>query len=193
MKQSQSVPAAGPEILDLNLLPASQRPAEISPAMALIVAGILVAILAIAPLALRMSHEEDRANAVAEQADAAEQQLHGLQVELAARSGLQRELASTTAQLDALRSKQAQLQGGQRTLVDDLSQMFRPDHLPAGARLKTVAGTNTGLRVEGTAPGPLEALAYANLLAKDAGFASATLISFAPAGSGGQFVVEVTR
>ena len=193
MKRGQSAGTGAPEIVDLNLLPANQRPAQVSLAMAVVVVGLIVAIFAIAPLALRLGREKDRASAASQQANAAEQGLHGVQVDLAQHNALQNELAATRSKLDAFHTERAQFQGGGRSLVDDLTQLARPDRLPAGARLKTVAGTDTGLRVEGTAPGPLDAIAYADQLTKDAGFSGARLISFAPAGLGGQFVIEVTR
>jgi hypothetical protein len=66
--------------------------------------------------------------------------------------------------------------------------------LPAGALVTRITGAPKGLLVEGVAPGPLEAIAYASKLVEPGGFPSARLVSFAPGASGGgEFAIEVTR
>jgi hypothetical protein len=85
------------------------------------------------------------------------------------------------------------LQQGQRPLHEDLTMLSGWGFLPAGARITRIAGEPSGFRVEGTAAGPLDAIAYAQKLVTDGGFPAARLASFAPAAGGGAFVLEVAR
>ena len=66
--------------------------------------------------------------------------------------------------------------------------------LPPGVRVTAVSGADHALKVDGAAPGPLDAIAYAERLVTSGGFSSAHLASFAPgANGGGQFTIEVAR
>jgi hypothetical protein len=56
-----------------------------------------------------------------------------------------------------------------------------------------VSAAPSALRVDGVAGGPLDAIAYAEKLMEDGGFASARLASFAPGAGGGVFTIEVGR
>ena len=60
--------------------------------------------------------------------------------------------------------------------------------LPPGVRVTAITGADRSLKVDGVAPGPLDAIAYAETLVKSGGFPSAHMASFAPGTKdGGQF------
>ena len=90
------------------------------------------------------------------------------QVQIAAQRGLQAELDQAQAQLAAMRTEQAHLQGGARPLVDDLAQLWGWGYAPAGTFIMSVSGTDRGFRVEGTSPDALTAIAFADALARRA-------------------------
>ncbi len=185
---------SGGAVIDINLLPRAQRPPDV-PRIA--VAGAFAVVIAIAvliPLSYRASAARDDAAAVQRRANAAEQALGARRVDLTAHRALTMQLQDLQGQLDQLRGERQQLQGGQHPLADDLVALLAQTLPPPGASITKVTGTARGFRVEGTAAGPLDAIALADRLARDARFASAGLISFTPAGAGlGNFDIEVGR
>jgi len=180
-------------VIDMNLLPEGTRPVQFSPAAALIVIGIAVILAISAPLALRLADARARADAAGQQARDAERGLHGVQVDLAEHRALLAQLEDTQQRFESLRDERRRLQGGVRPLAEDLATVLRADLQPPGGTLATVSGEGSGLKVEGTAGDPLDAIAFADRLVRSGGFASATLLSFAPGGSSGKFVIQVTR
>ncbi len=180
-------------VIDINLLPARHRPQEISGAGVAIGAFVIVAMIALVPLAFRLSSARANADAEMDRARIAEQSLRDVQIDLAAHRGLEAELQDTQSQLDALESQREDMQGGTRPLADDLVIVFNPAFTPPGARVTGVSGTKTGLRIEGTAAGPLDAIAFAQRLSGDGAFASSQMVSYAPGAAGGQFAIEVER
>jgi hypothetical protein len=181
-------------IVDINLLPRDQRPADVPPLAIAIGAAIVLAIAVLVPLGIRAHDARGRADAAEQSVMATDSELHGLQVQIAQQRGLQIELDQAQAQLAALRAEQVHLQGGSRPLVDDLAQLWGWGYAPAGTTITMVSGTDTGFRVDGTAPDALAAIAFADTLAKRGGFAMARTASFAPGGAAaGQFGIEVVR
>jgi hypothetical protein len=188
-----SRPRAAGAIIDINLLPASRRPADVSPLAATVAVVFVVAILGIVPLSLRASDARRDAAAMHDRARAAEQQVDALQVDLATVRGLRLELADTQAKQKAIEEELADLRGGTRPLADDLSRIWNTAASHPSLQVKRAADAATGVSVTGNAPDPLAAIAYARALI-EAGFASASMTTFAPAGDGaGQFTIEVTR
>ena len=190
-----SSPAATrPHIVNLNLLPLQERPVE-APKWAVVAGALFVAaVIAMVPLGMQERHARAQADAVADQAADAEAGLHGLQVDIAKQRGMRQDLSAAEAEIGALVEQRARLQGGTRPLSDDLAWLWGPGLLPSAARISSIAGTDGGLRIEGSAASPLDAISYAQRLAKVAGFASARMATFAPgARGGGVFTVEVTR
>lgn len=181
-------------LVDLNLLPQSQRPVDITGRAAIAAFAIAVAIIGLAPLSLYTNDMKNEASVAVERADATEQQLTSLQVELGAIRGLRAELTAATQRRDAILSERQAMQGGTRPLGADLAALWTPALLPPGSRLKQITGAGQTLTVTGTAAGPLEAIAYAERLTIEGGFPSARLASFAPAtAGGGEFTLEVGR
>jgi hypothetical protein len=181
-------------LVDLNLLPQSQRPVDITGRAAIAAFGIAVAIIGLAPLSLYTNDIKSDASVAVERADSTDQQLKSLQIELGAIRALRTELTAATQRRDEILSERQAMQGGTRPLGADLAALSTPALLPPGSRLKQVTGAGQTLTVTGTAAGPLEAIAYAERLTTDGGFPSARLTSFAPAAAGGgEFTLEVGR
>lgn len=186
---------ATPRIIDINLLPDDRRPAEIAPVAVAVVALLVLCIVAMLPLAFRVHDARTSASAMEQQAEEAERGVKALQLNLARQRGLSGELEAAKAKLAVLREEREGFQGGARPIQEDITMLFGwGAFLPRGVRVTAVTGAERLLRVEGIAPGPLDAIAYADTLVKSGGFSSAHLASFAPGtGAGGQFTVEVAR
>ena len=183
-----------PAIIDLNLLPREQRPADLPPLAVALIAVVVTAMAVLAPLEFRAQAARASADSLERRAVEAEVSLRGLQVDLAQHRALTAQLEETNAKLAALTDERAHLQGGARPLADDLAEIWGWGYLPPGARITAVSGTDRGLRVDGLVSGPLEAIAFADTLATRGGFPSARLASFTPGGAtGGQFSIEVVR
>ncbi len=182
-------------IIDINLLPRDQRPLEVAPAAAAVVFALLLCVAALVPLAFRAHDARDAAATMQGQADDATNGVRSIQLNLTRQRALRNELESTKATLAHLELQQEQLQGGKRPLKDDLTMLFGYGaFLPPRVRVTAISGADGALKVDGVAPGPLEAIAYADTLVKSGGFASARLSSYAPAAKdAGQFTIEVAR
>lgn len=186
-------PATGAVIVDLNLLPVAARPPQVS-GLALAIAGVLaVMLLASVPLAFRMEAARVRADDMEQLARGAEIELTAVEAELAQQRALRVEIDTATSQTGALQAERAFLQGGSRPLHDDLFWLYGFGFLPAGARITTITGTDTGFRVDGTAGGPLDGIAYAQNLVETGGFPAARMTSYTPGETSGVFTVEVQR
>lgn len=184
--------AAG-AIVDVNLLPASVRPPQVS-GLALGIAGLLAILLfASVPLAFRLESARVQADEMEQLAQGAEIEMTGLEAELAQQRGLRVEIDTATMQTAALESERAFLQGGSRPLHEDLFWLYGFNFLPPGARITAVTGTETGFRVDGTAGGALDGIAYAEQLTTTGGFPAARMTSYTPGERGGVFAVEVVR
>lgn len=183
-----------PAIVELNLLPKTQRPTEVSARAIAFGAAIAVAIAALVPLSLQAHGARADASAMQERAAAAEAGLHGVQVDLARQRALRSELDQAKADLASATDVREQMQGGTRPLHDDFRWLYGLGFLTDGMKITAVTGTADGFRVDGAAPGPLDAIAYAGKLATTGGFPGARVSAFTPAAKdGGQFTVEVTR
>ena len=183
-----------PRIVDLNLLPGSLRPARISAAAIAAAAVISLAIVALVPLGIIAHEERGHADRVEAQADSAAMSVRELQQRLGGRRSLQAQLDETNVRLAALREQREAKQDGARSLGGDLGALFSPEVSVPGARITAVTPINRGLRIDGVAPGPLDAVALAAKLTASGGFASARLASFVPGGAdGGQFSIEAGR
>ncbi len=180
-------------IVDINLLPRGVRPADVTPLAVLLGVAVLVAVLATVPLAFVAHDARQDAAQLERQATEAERGLHGIQLSADQKYTLQAQLTETNAQIKVLQTARERLQGGKRSLSEDLSALIAPGVVPPGTRLASVSGTDTGMRIDGAAAGPLDAIAYANKLAHAGGFPAARMSSFAPGHDGGQFTIEVTR
>lgn len=181
-------------IIDLNVLPRALRPADVQPIVAVLIAALFVSIAAAVPLAFSAYAAKQDALVIERQASDAEQSIHDIQLGVQRKRALQGQIDDAQLKLSALRTAREHLQGGKRPLAVDLAQVLDAALVPAGGRISAVAGTATGLRIDGDATGPLDAIAYAGKLTSQAGFASARLASFAPGkNGGGQFTIEVTR
>jgi hypothetical protein len=181
-------------IVDVNLLPKEQRPTEISVPAMLFGGAIMIAIAALVTLSLGAQSARSDARAMKDQANVAEAGLHDVQLDLARQRALSLELTQGKADLAALTKTQKGLQGGKRPLWEDFLWLNGLGFLTPGMKLTTITGTAEGFRVDGTAPGTLDAIAYAEKLSTTGGFPSARVSSFAPgAKQGGTFTVEVKR
>jgi hypothetical protein len=182
-------------VIDINLLPRDRRPLEVAPAAVVVVIVLLLCALAMVPLALRVHDAQSSASAMEHQADDTERGVKALQLNLTRQRGLRGELEDTKAKLAKLQEEQQAFQGGVRPLKDDLTMLFGYGaFLPKGVHVIAISGGDRTLKVDGTAPGPLDAIAYAETLVKSGGFSAAHMASFAPgAKDAGQFSVEVTR
>lgn len=182
-------------VIDMNLLPRDRRPLEVAPVAALAVFALLLCVLAMVPLALRVHDARSSASAMEQQADDADRGVKALQFNLARQRGLRGELDDAKAKLAKLQSEQQAFQGGTRPLKDDLTSLFGfGAFLPKGVRVTAISGADRTLKVDGVAPGPLDAIAYADKLVKSGGFSAAHMTSFAPgAKDAGQFSIEVSR
>ena len=182
-------------VIDMNLLPRDRRPLDVAPVAALAVFALLLCVLAMVPLALRVHDARSSASAMEQQADDADRGVKALQFNLTRQRGLRGELDDAKAKLARLKSEQQAFQGGTRPLKDDLTSLFGfGAFLPKGVRVTAISGADRTLKVDGVAPGPLDAIAYADKLVKSGGFSAAHMTSFAPgAKDAGQFSIEVSR
>ena len=181
-------------IVDLNLLPREQRPPDVAPIAIALGAAVVLGIVVLVPLGVRAHDARQRADAAEASVAATDGEMHALELALAQQRGMQSELDATNGEITALRGEQAHLQGGARPLSDDLAQVWGWGYAPAGTTVTLVAGTDTGFRVDGTAPDPLVAIAFADTLRQRGGFPTARMASFKPAGNGGgEFSIEVVR
>ncbi len=181
-------------IVELNLLPKEQRPAEASPQTLAFGAAVIVAVVALVPLSLQAHTARANAQAMQDQATAAEAGLREVQLDLARQRALRSEVEQTKVDLAAITAVRETMQGGTRPLHDDFIWLYGLGFLTDGMKVTAVTGTVDGFRVDGTAPGTLDAIAYAEKLAASGGFPAARVSAFTPgAKSGGQFTVEVTR
>jgi hypothetical protein len=181
-------------IVELNLLPRAERPGEVAPIALVFAAAVIVSIAALVPLSLQARAARSDADAMQARAAAAEAGLHDVQVDLARQLALRAEIDKSKADLDAVTAVRAQMQGGTRPLHEDFIWLYGLGFLTNGMKITAVTGTASGFRVDGAAPGPLDAIAYAEKLTTDGGFPAARVSAFTPAAkNGGQFTVEVTR
>jgi hypothetical protein len=180
-------------IIDLNLLPGSKRPPEVAPSAIAFGIVMVIAVFAMIPFAMQAQHARSAADGVQQQVDYAEQSLKGTQLDIARQQATRAELDADKEQLAVIQHTHEALQGGKLPLGDALAALMNPARLPAGTRITSITGTDAGFRVEGTASGPLEAIALANNLTSAGGFSAARTSAFAPAAIGGQFTLEVTR
>jgi len=185
--------AAATSIIDLNLLPAADRPMEIRGRAAVIAAAFVIAILGVVPLAVQAQRMEARAASMERRADEAQAQLRTIQVEFTQARARRIEIDDAGKRAAALTAERASLQQGTRPLHEDLAMIFGWGFLPPGARITRVSGQLNAFRVEGTGAAPLDVIAYAENLQSDGGFASARMASYAPGAEGGVFTVEVMR
>jgi hypothetical protein len=188
MKASQ---AAG--IVDLNVLPRGMRPAEFSGRAAILAAAAVLAIAGLVPLSMQAQSLRSDADALERQVGAYESQIGVLQVDLTRARALIVERAELERESAALVAEREALQGGERSLSEDIVMLWGYGFQPAGVRISRVTGAPEGFSVTGSAPGPLEAIAYARTLATAGRFVSARMASFVPAEGGGTFVLEVER
>jgi hypothetical protein len=185
--------SVAPVVVDINLLPRSRRPAEVSPRAVIVGLAIAAAVVALAPLSLRASEAKDRAAASERRADDAEAQVRALQVDLTRVRALRIEIDGLRAEQAAIEGQLAAFRGGSRPLGDDLLALWEVAASRSGVQLTQVSGAVGGLVVSGNAPGPLEAIAYGEALGEEGKFARARLVSFTPSGGAGRFTLEVTR
>ncbi|MEX2247772.1 MAG: hypothetical protein WEC75_13925 [Dehalococcoidia bacterium] len=180
-------------IVDMNLLPSEQRPVDVSGRALLLAFFIFAAVAGMFPIAYQAHTARGDADAAVRSLDAAEAQIAALQADLALQRTLRTELGIVNDRLAKLRADRAELDGGSRPLGDDLSFLWGWNFLPPGVRIASVSGTNGGFRIDGTAPDPLAAIAYAKTLMDNGDFPSATLLSFAPGPGGGTYTINVQR
>lgn len=187
--------ALSAQIIDINLLPAGRRPLDVAPGAVAVVAVLLLCVVAMVPLAFRVHDARSAAAAMEQQAADAERGVRALQLNLARQRGLRGELEAAKADLARLDAEQQAFQGGKRPIKDDLTMLFGYGaFLPKGVRVTAINGADHLLKIDGTAPGPLDAIAYADALVKSGGFSNAHMTSFAPGAKvGGQFTIEVAR
>jgi hypothetical protein len=195
LKRKMATTSAPVQIIDMNVLPRDRRPVEFAPIAAVALVVLLACVGAMIPLALKLHDARASAAAIEAQANDAQRGVQALQLKLARQRGLSGELEAAKTKLAALDAQRAGLQGGNRPLQQDLTMLFGYGaFLPAGVRVTAVTGTDGTFTVDGVAPGPLDAIAYASTLVESGGFPAARMASFAPAAkSGGQFSIEVTR
>ena len=184
-----------PRIIDINFLPRDQRPLEVAPAAAAVVIVLMLCVVAMVPLAFRAHDARDAAATIERQANDAENAVQTVQLNLTRQRAVRTELEEAKATLAKLELERQQLQGGTRPLDDDLTMLYGYGaFLPRGVRITAISGADRAFKVDGVAPGPLDAIAYGETLVKSGGFASARLSAFAPAAkNGGQFALEVAR
>lgn len=181
-------------VIDINLLPREQRPPDVAPIAIALGVAVVLGIVVLVPLGMSARDARRRADAAEASVAATDGEMRALESALMRQRGLRIELDAAEAQVAALKSEQAHLQGGARPLADDLAQVWGWGYAPAGTTVTLVAGTDTGFRVDGTAPDPLVAIAFADTLRQQGGFPTARMASFKPASSGGgEFSIEVVR
>ncbi len=183
-----------PSIVELNLLPREQRPAEASAQALAFGAAVVIAVAVLVPLSVQAQSARSDAQAMKDQASVAEAGLRDVQLDLARQRALRAEVEQTKADLAAVTAVREKMQGGTRPLHDDFVWLYGLGFLTDGMKVTAVTGTVDGFRVDGVAPGTLDAIAYAEKLATSGGFPAARVSAFTPgAKSGGQFTVEVKR
>ena len=181
-------------VVDLNLLPREQRPPDVAPIAIALGVAVVLGIVVLVPLGVRAHDARQRADDAEASVAATDGEMRALESALMRQRGMRSELDATEAQAAALKSDQSHLQGGARPLADDLAQVWGWGYAPIGTSVTLVAGTDTGFRVDGTAPDPLVAIAFADGLRQRGGFPTARMASFKPAGNGGgEFSIEVVR
>jgi hypothetical protein len=181
-------------IIDINLLPRSRRPAEVSPAAVLASVALAIAIIGLVPLSLHAADARDDAAAMDREARRAESQVSSLQVDLTRVRGLRVQIDDTNTKREAIEAEIAALSGGTRPLGDDLARFWALLPAQTALSIRRITSAAGGLTLVGAAPGPLEAIDYAQALEGDGGFPSARMVSFAPAPDrAGEFTIEVTR
>jgi hypothetical protein len=186
--------AVASALIDLNLLPREQRPPDVAPIALALGAAVVLGIAVLVPLGMRAHDARQRADAAEAAVAATDGDMRALEVALAQQRGMQAQLDAVNEQAAALLAEQAHLQGGARPLADDLAQVWGWGYAPAGTTITLVAGTDTGFRVDGTAPDPLVAIAFADTLQHRGEFPMARVASFKPAANGGgEFSIEVVR
>ena len=181
-------------IIDINLLPRARRPAEVSSRTIAASFALAIAIIGLIPVSLRAASVGDDASAMQQRAGGAESQVASLQVDLARVRALRVRIDEARMQQQAIEEELAALRGGTRPLGDDLARLWSQLAGHPDVSIKRIATAANGLTVSGGAPGPLEAIGYAQALGSGGGFPGARMVSFAPAASGaGEFTIEVTR
>ena len=195
MRAKTAASSMSSHIIDINLLPAGRRPLDVAPAAAAVVVVLVLCALSMVPLAFKLHEARSSATAMEQQASDAERGVKALQLNLARQRGLRGELDTAKATLAKLDTERQGLQGGKRPLQDDITLLFGYGaFLPKGVRVTAISGVDHTLRVDGTAPGPLDAISYADRLVKSGGFSSAHMTSFAPdTKDAGKFSLEVLR
>lgn len=181
-------------IVDVNLLPREQRPPQVS-GLALGIAAVLALLLLTAvPLAFRATAAQERAADAQQLAQGAQLELNAVEGELAQGRALRTEIDELAQKQKEVEAERAFLQGGTRSLHEDLFWLYGLNFLPTGARITSVTSTETGFSVDGTALGALDGIAYAEKLVTVGGFPSARMVSFTPGDhAAGRFTVEVER
>jgi hypothetical protein len=181
-------------IVDLNVLPRALRPADVPAFAVVLVVALFASVVGMVPLAYAEHSARQDAQVMERQADDADQSIHRVQLAIDRKRALQAQVDEVLTKVTALRTAREHVQGGKRPLAVDLARVIDGAVVPPGTRVVSLTGTDTGMRVEGAAAGPLEAIAYAGNLMRAAGFTSARMASFAPGkDGGGQFTIEVTR
>ncbi len=195
MRAKTSTAPTASQIIDINLMPVGRRPLDVAPSAAAVVVALLLCVFAMVPIAFQLHAARSSAAAMEQQASDAERGVKALQLNLARQRGLHGELEGAKAKLAKVEAQQQGLQGGKRPLKDDLTMLFGYGaFLPKGVRVTAISGADHALKVDGTAPGPLDAISYADRLVKSGGFSGAHLTSFAPGTKdGGQFSLQVLR
>jgi hypothetical protein len=180
-------------IVDLNILPLAMRPQQVSRLGAALAIVLVVAGIAIAPLAFVEHSARGEADVVGRQAKDAQKSLDTIHLSVARNRVLRAQIDAAEGQASLLRATREQIQGGKNPLADDLARLVAVAALQPGLRLASVSGTDTGVRVEGITASPLDAIVYAGSLVQTGGFPSARMASYAPAKAGGQFTIGVVR
>lgn len=181
-------------VIDINLLPRSMRPREVSARTLVIAAALTIAVTALLPMIMTAHNERSLAADIEARAEATDRALQARQVDLTAHRALSEQLAQAQSKLAQIDARRAKLAGGKRPLVDDLRALLAASAAVPGIRIESVGAGTGGLRVDGVAPAPLDALAFSQSLTRVAGFPNAVLSTFAPAAAGaGSFTIAVQR
>ena len=113
-----------PSIVELNLLPKAQRPAEVSPLAIVFGAAVIVAVAALVPLSLQAHAARSDAQAMQDRASVSEAGLHDVQLDLARQRALRAEVEQAKADLASVIAVRRQMQGGARPLHDDFISLY---------------------------------------------------------------------
>ena len=167
-------------IIELNLLPKDERPGDVSPKTLAFAVGVVVAVAVLVPLSAQAAAARSDAQTMKDQANTAEAGLKDVQLDLARQRALRAEVDQAKADLAAVTEVRQEMQGGTRPLHDDFIWLYGLGFLTSGMKITSVNGTVGGFTVSGTAPGTLDAIAYATKLTDTAGFPSARVSAFAP-------------